>query len=195
MGERIAALSDMMQTGGWVMYPLLLLSLVSLSMLLERTLFWIRVHGPGSDRAFRAVQQALGSGDAHGSLKTLYARFAEAMDEPGGSPEIAAERFRPQIERWGSTLSTIITAAPLLGILGTVTGIIDSFGLLGSASVVTDPDQLAKGISEALYTTAFGLIIALFTVFPYAMFRAQAERALSRMEMLGSLKSAAPRSG
>lgn len=83
-------------------------------------------------------------------------------------------------------LATIIAAAPLLGILGTVTGIIDSFGLIGSAESITDPAQLAEGISEALYTTAFGLSIALATVFPYAVLRARLQRVLSSLEVIAA---------
>jgi len=81
-------------------------------------------------------------------------------------------------------LSTIITAAPLLGILGTVIGIIRSFNLLGEQRMLTDTRLVATGIAEALLTTALGLVIALVTLFPYMAFRKQADRALGRMESL-----------
>ncbi|MEM7622209.1 MAG: MotA/TolQ/ExbB proton channel family protein, partial [Planctomycetota bacterium] len=81
---------------------------------------------------------------------------------------------------------TIITAAPMLGILGTVTGIIRSFSLLGGEAAVTDPAAIAAGIGEALFTTAFGLTVALITLFPHAAFRSQADRCLARFEVLAS---------
>ena len=85
------------------------------------------------------------------------------------------------------SLSTIITAAPLLGILGTVIGIIRSFRLLVGGpgeGGLTDPSAVSMGIAEALLTTALGLVVALITLFPYMIFKAQAERALGRVESI-----------
>ena len=86
-------------------------------------------------------------------------------------------------------LSTVITAAPMLGILGTVLGIIQSFELLGGENILTDPKQVSAGIAEALITTASGLSVALLTLFPFMAFKAQSDRALGRME---ALSAAAP---
>ena len=108
----------------------------------------------------------------------------------GGVGEAAvlagAAAGRPRRFRFLPTLSTVITAAPMLGILGTVTGIIDSFGLLGSAEAVRDTTAMAAGISEALYTTAFGLTIALVVLFPYNAYRGSADRALELIETVGA---------
>ena len=81
-------------------------------------------------------------------------------------------------------LSTIVTASPMLGILGTVTGIIQSFELLGGSQSIIDPNDVSGGIAEALITTAAGLIIALMALFPYMIFRTQSERALGRFEAI-----------
>jgi biopolymer transport protein ExbB len=96
----------------------------------------------------------------------------------------SVDELRGDVERFMPMLSTIITAAPLLGILGTVTGLIGSFQMLGESSLVTDPREISGGIAEALITTATGLIIALVTLFPYMMFKGQVERAYRRMEVL-----------
>ncbi|MEZ6318396.1 MAG: MotA/TolQ/ExbB proton channel family protein [Phycisphaerales bacterium] len=122
---------------------------------------------------------------------TVYAELVETLlSRRGEATEAAAleqiEHLRPKIERFGVVLATTIAAAPLLGILGTVTGIIRSFDLLGGAETVADPTSVAAGIAEALFTTAFGLIVALVTLFPYAVFRSQAERCLGRLEALGA---------
>ena len=83
------------------------------------------------------------------------------------------------------SLSTTITAAPLIGILGTVIGIIRSFNQLGGDDGgINDPSVVSHGIAEALLTTAVGLVVALMTLFPYMVFKGQADRALGRVETI-----------
>jgi biopolymer transport protein ExbB len=94
------------------------------------------------------------------------------------------EAQRGRLERYMPTLSTIITAAPMLGILGTVTGIIQSFRLLAPETTTTDPRLVSQGIAEALLTTAAGLIVALVVLFPYNAFRAQIDKTLGRFDAL-----------
>jgi biopolymer transport protein ExbB len=72
----------------------------------------------------------------------------------------------------------------MLGILGTVTGIIHSFELLGGNQSIIDPNDVSGGIAEALITTAAGLIIALGALFPLMIFRSQADRSLGRFEAI-----------
>ena len=192
----------MFQAGGWVMYPLLALSLLSVALCCERAIFWMLVHSGGRRRRLRRLSSKARKGDRAGALAlaeadgTFYGRVAAAVLRSGNGAEATAlaqeqmEAARPAIERFSVTLSTIITAAPMLGILGTVTGIIRSFQLLGGAGAVTDPGLVAAGIAEALYTTAFGLIVALVTLFPYVLFRAQADRAYGRLEALATVLSA-----
>jgi biopolymer transport protein ExbB len=86
-----------------------------------------------------------------------------------------------KMRRFMSALDTIITIAPLLGILGTVVGIIESFDMLG-ASGIEDPMAVTGGIAKALITTASGLTIAIVTVFPYNFFNARIERAAQIIE-------------
>jgi len=187
------------EAGGWVMYPLLALSFLSVTLSIERTLFWLRTHSGRTRKSVRRMRERLASGDLSGARgladgdRTVYGLFVSVALDAAGSREPAehdlheaVEEVRPAIERFGATLSAVITAAPMLGILGTVTGIIASFRLLGGEGPITDPAQVAGGIAQALYTTAFGLAIALLTLFPYVIFRAQSERSLARMESLGA---------
>jgi biopolymer transport protein ExbB len=119
--------------------------------------------------------------------RTPYGFVAKALILNGPSDAVAMEAVeaqRPKIDRFMVALSTIITAAPLLGILGTVLGIIQSFRLLGEQSVLTDPSDVAGGIAAALLTTALGLIVALVTLFPYMLFRGWSSRSIGRIESL-----------
>lgn len=188
------------------MYPLLALSLGSVAVSLERSLFWLAVHRASHRRWLERLSEAVRRGDSDrvrsqlkkgGRLYGGVARALAAARGGGGSPEGAeieilirerVEGVRPRIERFATVMSTIITAAPMLGILGTVTGIIRSFRLLGDRQI-EDPSMVAGGIAEALLTTAFGLIVALITLFPYMVFRGQAERCFNRLELLGAVMS------
>ena len=105
------------------------------------------------------------------------------MGEARAREAIEAQRYA--IERFQGTLSILITAAPMLGILGTVTGIITSFAAIGEVEG-GDPRLVAGGIAQALYTTAFGLAIAVAALFPYAIFKGFADRALTGLELLAA---------
>lgn len=208
-------LTQLIQQGGWVMIPLGVLSVVSVGLSIERTLFWVATNRAGRSRTIARITNELRRGDYSaaaaiaGKDRSIYGRFAaELVDEArpkktrsGAAEEPAAraatgvqesfaleraEARRPAIERWSTVHSTIITAAPMLGILGTVTGIIRSFNLLSADQIVTDPAAVAGGIAEALFTTAVGLIVALITLFPHAVFRSQADRALTRLEVIAA---------
>ncbi len=186
-------LALLIQRGGYVMIPLLALSVISISLIAERFWFWGRIHGPSRPRKLTALTAALRSGDRPTAKALLttdrspYGRLVEHLMKYGPTDAVAVEAVemeRPRLQRFMVMLSTIITAAPLLGILGTVIGIIQSFRLLGQQSVLTDPRDVAGGIAAALLTTALGLIIAVITLFPYMSFKSQVDRALGRMEML-----------
>ena len=143
--------------GGPVMWPLLVCSILSLTISLERAIFWwkqkreqeqeltVRVFGPLSP-----VPQSLGDASR------------EAM-------ELAAEDEIERMRRGLDVLDTMITMAPLLGILGTVLGIIDSFNMLANAGIA-DPRAATGGIAQALITTAVGLTVALVALLPFNYF-------------------------
>lgn len=186
-------LYQLMDRGGLVMWPLLVLSLMAMTLAGERLWFWIRTNHPrrlayvdqmgrllrhGHATAARAMARADDS--VYGQIVTML------LDEPGNEAAVAAaiQSQRPRLERFMPTLSTVITAAPMLGILGTVSGIISSFQVLSDQTMLTDPRDVGHGIAEALLTTAAGLIIAIMALFPYNAFRAQVDRTLGRIESL-----------
>ena len=122
------------------------------------------------------------------SDRSPYGHIAQLLIKEGATDAVAVEAMeaqRPKIDRFMGSLSTIITAAPLMGILGTVVGIIRSFRILGGGEGdLTDPSVVSLGIAEALLTTALGLVVALITLFPYMIFKGQVDRAIGRVESL-----------
>lgn len=190
--QMIDNLSDLMTRGGKVMWPLLGLSIIGMTLILERAWFWMTTNFPSRTAKFARVARHLREGD-HGSARALieddhsvYGNLVRQMLDENASEAViteAVDNQRPRMDRFMPTLGTIITAAPMLGILGTVTGIISAFKVLSDA-LVTDPSKIGAGIAEALLTTVAGLVIALVVLFPYNAYRAQIDRTLSRMEAL-----------
>ncbi len=173
--------------GGPVMYPLLACSIIALTVIIERLLFWIREdmrrNQPLVDHILElcrrgdwdAVRERVaGSKDyvtriiVSGILHKEFS-MAKAMESA------AAEEIK-RMRRFMGVLDTMITVAPLLGIFGTVLGIISSFHLLG-VSGIEHPEAVTAGIAQALITTAAGLGIAILSVFPYNYFNTRVENA------------------
>ena len=198
MGETMSALSTdlalLIERGGFIMLPLLFMSVVSLTLCVERMWFWATLHRARRLRRLQQIKDALRKGNLDLARKVAssdpspYGQVAMLLIQEGATDAVAVEAIESQrhkFDRFMVSLSTIITAAPLLGILGTVIGIIRSFRLLGGGEGgLTDPTVVSMGIAEALLTTALGLVVALVTLFPYMVFRGQVERSLGRVETL-----------
>ncbi|MCH2133065.1 MAG: MotA/TolQ/ExbB proton channel family protein [Phycisphaerales bacterium] len=193
MGEFFGDFGMLLNRGGYVMIPLLLLSICSVTLIIERAIFWVAVNGRASLQRLAEMNAALRKGDNERVQKLLvtdrtpYGRVAKRLIDDGASDAVALEAVdgeRRKFNRYMIVMSTIITASPLLGILGTVIGIIQSFELLGGTSTLTDPRDVAGGIAAALLTTAFGLIVALITLFPYMVFKGQSAHAVDRLETM-----------
>lgn len=183
---------DWFEKGGVVMYPLLACSFLALALVAERLFFWLievakknrrsidHILGLAEEGKFKdALNAAKKSRDPiarilAAGLELPHNSIAQAMEVAAGHEAARMERFLP-------TMDTLITLSPLLGILGTVTGIIHSFDVLGAAAIV-DPQGVTLGVAEALLTTAFGLVIAIFTLIPYNYFSSKAQEALDQME-------------
>ena len=184
---------SLMRRGGVVMWPLLVLSVLAVALLVERGWFYAGLNRRRRLERVATMARRLGAGDRAGARQladadgSVYGRAVSRLLEEGSteaSALSAVESQRRDLERYLPVLSTIITAAPMLGILGTVLGIIDSFEVLGDPSAARDPARVGQGIAEALITTAAGLVVALVTLLPYNLIRAQLDRALSRLEAL-----------
>jgi biopolymer transport protein ExbB len=182
--------------GGPMMWPLLALSLVSLTVVLERLFFVVRVKALRQagkiDEIFSAVEaldfdRALraGSGSTDFVARALTAALRERDRSLSSAFLRAAGAELRNFNRGLSVLDTAITLAPLMGLLGTVTGMIRAFGFLGS-SELSAPTAITGGIAEALIATAFGLGIAIVSLIPFNFLNARLEQARHEIEDAGT---------
>jgi biopolymer transport protein ExbB len=201
-------LFSIIQAAGWPIWPLLLCSVVALALIIERlsSLRASRILPPRLlEDVLNVSAQQLPTPDmvdrlAENSLlgEVLASGLRAVTVEPQMPEgklrmvfEFAGRRAVHQLERYMNTLGTIATAAPLLGLMGTVVGMIEIFGSQTPGG--GNPAQLAHGISIALYNTAFGLMIAIPTLMFYRYFRGRIEEYVLELEaaadrLLGQLR-------
>ena len=174
------------------MYPLLACSIIALTVTLERTLFWIMEGVRGNRRLVDRILELCQRGDwaavrreVAGSkdpvIRILVSGILHREFSMIKAMESAAAEEIKRMRRYMNVLDTMITVAPLLGIFGTVIGIITSFDLLGSSGI-EHPQAVTAGIAQALITTAAGLGIAILSVFPYNYFNSRVENAALTIE-------------
>jgi biopolymer transport protein ExbB len=191
--------------GGPLMWPLLFCSLVSLTISIERGIFWWRVSRRRNERLVENIFGDTEQGDFDGALSIGNATFDFAARVLASglahrdyglteSMQVAAEDEIARMKRGLSVLDTIITMAPLLGILGTVLGIIESFDLLGMSGI-EDPKAVTGGIAQALITTATGLSVALVTLVPFNYLVSKVQRATKHLENITTRFEVAYRKG
>jgi biopolymer transport protein ExbB len=172
---------ELIEKGGFIIYPLLLFSLVSLTIILERLFIYIRISRQISDQLMEEIKEKLKNRDIKGALMLL-----DKIKGPVGKilkkgienfqckpeeiekemEEVELAEF-PVLEKRMDILHFIANISPTLGLLGTVTGMIKTFQVL---SFNANPQELAVGISEALITTAMGLVISIPSFAAYHYF-------------------------
>ncbi len=178
------------------MYPLLVCSLVSLTLIVERALFWIREEKRRDrrllDELMTLVEQnelekarGLTGGTKDFVVRVMVCGIVHQAFSLRDALRMGADEEIARMRRYLPILDTMITLSPLLGILGTVTGIISSFNLLGSVGI-EQPRMITAGIAQALITTAFGLLIAILSLLPYNYFLTRVEKAALEMEKYGT---------
>lgn len=183
----------LIQAAGWPIWPLIIASVLALAIIFERAyslrrslvlpanlldqvLTNLRQHGANPD-LLRALSEGspLGRVLAAGIRNLSVSR--ELMKE---SLEEAGRAVAHDLERYLMTLGTIASVAPLMGLLGTVVGMVEIFG--SQSPTGGNPAVLAHGISVALYNTAFGLIVAIPSMIFYRFFRGRVDAYLVEME-------------
>jgi biopolymer transport protein ExbB len=182
--------------GGPVMWPLLLCSLISLTVSMERAIFWLREKRSRKQAAvddlFRLAEQGkiqealnLSSGKSNALVNMLSYGLLYRASGLRESMELKAAELVSGMKRGMRIMETIITVSPLLGFLGTVLGIINSFFFFSQKGIV-DPQRVVNGIAEALITTAFGLMIAIMTLVGYNIFVGLLQKEAHLLEQTGS---------
>jgi len=183
---------DVFLKGGPIMYPLLICSIIALTVIIERMIFWI-VEDHRREQAlvndvlslaergdWEAVRTTIGDSKDF-ALRILVAGILHKEFSMAKAMETAATDEIDRMRQHLPILDTIITVSPLLGIFGTVIGIILSFEILGSAGI-EEPQAVTAGIAQALITTASGLGIAILSLFPYNYFNSRVEKAAAYIE-------------
>jgi len=177
-------LADAARLGGWVIYPLTVLAIVALAITLDRAYaFWRFARMPGLTSLADRTQLPSGLPQQH-----AFSRIGRLLGDPR-TPlwriETRVEAAAAQIERDMSRglwlLETIVTAAPLLGLLGTIVGMMHSFKLIGGDGLV-NPSGVTGGVAQALIATAIGLVIALVALFAFNFFSRRIDRLMDELE-------------
>lgn len=182
--------------GGPVMWPLLVFSFLVSVITLERLYFWVKEKQNRDDElverciallADNQLKQLIDTAAEHNDpgVRLILSAANELPNPPAPRIENCAVVELQRMAKGQSLLDTVITMAPMLGILGTVLGIIESFQVLHSAGV-TDPQSVVGGIAEALITTAAGLFVALLALLPYNFFRSIQSSEIIRLEKIGT---------
>ena len=175
------------------MVPLLVCSIISLAVTIERFMFWRRVRSREAVKKLLELVERqefppalqLGRSSDLPVARVLTAGLAHRNPSLSKALEVAAQAEIPILKRRLTILDTIITLAPLLGLLGTITGMIGSFGIM-SETGLGQPHAVTGGVAEALIATATGLLIAILTLIPYNYFSNRAERELEEIEYYAS---------
>ena len=181
------------EAAGWPIWLLVIASVIAVALIAERLTF-LRSKNVAPDGLLdevvqelkqRGVTEAMLSRLAEGS--PLGRIFASGLKNIKSTPEVMKESIEEagrtaahELERFLTTLGTIASISPLLGLFGTVVGMIEIFG--AQSAVGNTPTILAHGISVALYNTAFGLIVAIPSMIAYRHFRAQVDTLTIEME-------------
>ena len=186
---------EFIKMGGPVMYPLLACSIVALAIILERFVCFAKIKN-NNYKMFKKVELMISEGEITRAAHELkgekgpIARILTAGLARYGQPrEIVQEYIRVageeevfRLEKHLKMLETIATISPLLGLLGTVIGIIQNFKILNFTVGITAPAELSSGIAYALICTAFGLIIAIPSIIAYTYFVSTVEGNVKEMD-------------
>lgn len=191
-------MSNIFAAGGIVMWPLVAFSVIAIALIIERSIFWFRLN-----RRQRQVMQDILRTYRHSpmdvypklrqNLNLPIARiFLEALEIEGASPKqfhlalaSAMQAELPHLRRFNTIFATIISVAPLLGLLGTILGLITSFAAIQLGDIGANAGAVTGGISEALVSTAAGLVVAIGTLLFANLFRGLYKRQIALIQEYG----------
>ena len=189
---------DIFLRGGIVMWPLLFCSVLGAAVILDRTVFFLRLRTTSLRRLQDRVVGDLRRGDAEAALRAarssdhpvarVASSYLENLDRP---PDLRTEIVRREgslqlerVEKRLRVLAAISHLAPLLGLLGTVLGMVLAFAKIEGLQGAMKPADLAGGIWQALLTTVFGLVVAIPCMAAYHGFEGLADKIARRMQFI-----------
>ncbi len=175
-------------SGGPIMWPILLVSFLGLTVIVERLIFIVRENSSREPEVVEKMLDSVESNNIEGAIaigkksKDSVARIlVYALSHRASSLSNAFIRASGQelnrFQQGLATLDTVITAAPLLGLLGTVTGMMKTFAALGTSDISSSTGAITGGVAEALIATMCGLGIAVTGLLPFNYLNARAEEA------------------
>ena len=189
MIEMSLAFIEILMAGGWMMLPIILCSLVAVALTLERGWYFYQLPATvNADQMITLVSQgnfadalSLNERTPHPVLRVLASGILARDVAPEKAMEATGMAEVSRMKRGLPALDTIITLSPLLGLLGTIIGMIDSFGIMAIQGI-GQPHAVTGGVAEALICTAAGIFVAVMALVPYNYFLARTERLVEQIE-------------
>ena len=196
--HELAGAWEALKFGGAMVYPLLLLGALALIIIVDRAVVFAgMLRLPRNlfnlvetyEFSWSELEAGLLQLSAHNAYRRFLGVIAANRTRPAWWVESRASDEAGNIEKTLSrglwVLETVVTGAPLMGLLGTITGMMQAFKVIGASSLVA-PTQVTAGVAQALIATALGLLIAIFALFGFNLFARMQSHAVDQMERLGS---------
>jgi len=174
--------------GGPIMWPILLLSFIAITVVAERALFLVRENAHREPEVVAKMLEKVENQDVAGALslggrsrdyvaRILVYALTHKDHSLANAFTRAANQELNRFQQGLAIIDTCITAAPLLGLLGTVIGMMNTFGALGTGDIAANAGQITGGVGEALIATACGLAIAIIGLLPFNLLNTRVEEA------------------
>ena len=184
---------ELFHDGKFMMWPILLLSFLLITVVMERLIFIFRENGRRQPEVVEKMLEKVEAKDIAGAVelgskspdyvaRILVYALTHKEHSLGNAFTRAANQEMQRFSQGLPTLDTCITAAPLLGLLGTVTGMMNTFGALTGGDIAAAAGQITGGVAEALIATACGLAIAITGLLPFNYLNARLDEARHEVE-------------
>lgn len=188
---------ELFRHGGPLMWPILMVSFLMITIVAERLIFIVKEGKRRQPEVVEGILEKVEAGDIPGALaqgkqsndfvaRILVYALSHKEESLGNSFNRISNQELQRFSQGLPVLDTCITAAPLLGLLGTVTGMMNTFGALQGGDIAAAAGQITGGVAEALIATACGLMIAVTGLFPFNYLNSRFEEARHEVEDVGN---------
>jgi biopolymer transport protein ExbB len=189
---------QLLMGGGWMMIPIIACSLFALTISIERFIYFQKFKASRlAPKMLTLIEQekftdalAIAEHQPSPVLRVISSGVTQRSASPAKAMEATGIVELTKMKRGLPALDTVITLGPLLGLLGTIIGMIDSFGIM-SESGLGNPHAVTGGVAEALICTAAGIFVAVTTLIPYNFFLARMEQETEKIEHYATRAEAA----